>query len=345
MFDYDDLWEPSPDDPKSQFHADDADISADRICLVARHAVQGTELKVVVPKKAKFKHVKKAIARRLGNSAEVLEKIQLLDKVQGVYTAYRDRDPVGELKEVLVLGIDLTVAEGARRAAALSDSDISEEERKWVTVEYVGNRHKASTSSAQPRHKASNGERDSGKGRRQPAKAIAHFGGDMASSWQLSRAGGLGAPRPQAPALRTQQAPEPEPPQPEHPLLTKAQAMDLQLELYEGFKDEDFQEELRLLEREAPHMSRTDFIKARQELFFAVQCQVLPRYGFEDTQEGVYKMMAAMGPFLNDPDFVKMAEKVNEVVGVNNPRERWGSLQRACEKWDFVEGTASAKPP
>eukprot|EP00418_Pyrodinium_bahamense_P082025 CAMPEP_0179071118 /NCGR_PEP_ID=MMETSP0796-20121207/31369_1 /TAXON_ID=73915 /ORGANISM="Pyrodinium bahamense, Strain pbaha01" /LENGTH=356 /DNA_ID=CAMNT_0020768227 /DNA_START=1 /DNA_END=1071 /DNA_ORIENTATION=- len=355
MFDYDELWEPSPDDPKSEAPTDEAGlVAAGRIRVTARHAVRGTEIKVFVPKKAKFKHIKKALARRLDNP-EILTKGQLLNKVDGAYTAYKDSDPVDDVEEVLALGFDLSVAEGSgsRMAACLSDSELTEEERDWVTVEYVGAKektsrgHGAAVPSAVPRrgpHVAQADRETASSTARQPGKvATVAIGGDRANSWQLPRVGGLARPR-----LRPRMPAAPVPAQRaagvEGHRLTKAEAMSLFTELYELYKEDEFQEELRLLREEAEYMSRTDFVQTRQDLFFLVQRQVLPRYGFEESQAGVFRMMAAVGPFVEDADFVHLATKVNELVGIDNPPERWASLQQACAKWDYPEGTPCTKP-
>jgi len=334
MFDYDELWEPSPDDPRSVLYSDDAELNPDRIHVTARHAIQGGAVKVVLPKKAKFKHIKKALARRLGDP-EILSKAQVLDKVNGLYTAYRDRDPVGDVREVMLLGVDLGLAEDSRMVTGLSDGEITEEERDWVTVEYLRDPPKTSPNPVgEPRSRAAVAPGPTSKRRSQQAhQAGVSLGSSSAAiSWRMPRARASAS-------SRRPRSPEPAEPVPieEGPMLTKVQAMNLQLELHRGYTAEDFQEELRLLEQEAESIPRTEFIRARQELFFMVQCQVLPRYGFEDSQEGVYKMMAAMGPFIKDPDFIKMAEKVNEAVGIKNPPERWGSLQKACAKWDYVD--------
>merc|ERR1712048_1219965 len=99
----------------------------------------------------------------------------------------------------------------------------------------------------------------------------------------------------------------------------------------------EFQHELKALRREMGSMPQAEFILARQELFLLVQSKVLPKYGFKGSHAGVYKMMAAMGPFINDPDFVQLADKVNALVGIDSPPDKWKSLQQACERWDYVE--------
>lgn len=38
----------------------------------------------------------------------------------------------------------------------------------------------------------------------------------------------------------------------------------------------------------------------RQKLFLKVQMRVLPRYGYEGSSSGVYKMMGDMRPFIKD---------------------------------------------
>mmetsp|Transcript_50144 Transcript_50144/g.160463 ORF Transcript_50144/g.160463 Transcript_50144/m.160463 type:complete len:356 (-) Transcript_50144:100-1167(-) len=349
MFDFEELWEPKPDDPKGEAYENDEALGPDRIRVVARHATNGLEFKIVLPKRAKFKHIKRVLARRLA-CPEVLTKAQLLDKIEGLYTAYRDQDPVGDVRQVMVLGVDLSVAEGSRMVATLSDGEVSEDESAWCTVEYVGGSSKAlapaASASTKPRtepsqvtHGSSSSTQGRGSGR--PAGKAA------AAMLREGVLDGLGPRLPQGGVAGLARGSKPLSAAPAQlkashasgPTLTKSEAMHLQQELYEGFRADEFQQELRALHCEEAAMPRTEFIKARQDLFFAVQCQVLPRYGFEETQEGVYKMMAAMGPFIKDPDFVQLARRVNALVGVENPPERWGSLQQACEKWDFVEGS------
>ena len=42
------------------------------------------------------------------------------------------------------------------------------------------------------------------------------------------------------------------------------------------------------------------FLFCRQKLFLTVQSEVLPRYGYEGSSNGVYKMMGDMKPYIKD---------------------------------------------
>jgi len=77
-----------------------------RMEVVVRHAIQETEMKVVVSQDATFQDVKRAIAEHLG-SDEVLKKGRLLRKHRGAYTAYSDSAAVGSVRSLLVLGINI----------------------------------------------------------------------------------------------------------------------------------------------------------------------------------------------------------------------------------------------
>lgn len=121
--------------------------------------------------------------------------------------------------------------------------------------------------------------------------------------------------------------------------LTREDALRCNEELYQGFTTDHFQRELANLASKHKEGSMP-FLKARQELFLTVQKEVLPKYGFEGTLNGVFKLMGATQPFINDPEFKEIASKINDVIGVTSPPETWGNLTKALN-----EKPPSKKPP
>lgn len=109
----------------------------------------------------------------------------------------------------------------------------------------------------------------------------------------------------------------------------------LQKELKAGFADENFQEKLRQLQAqcERREIAKTKFLAERQKLFLTVQSEVLPRYGYEGSSNGVYKMMGDMKPYIKDPQFIELADEINCLLGINySPSESWESLSDNCQK-------------
>lgn len=75
--------------------------------------------------------------------------------------------------------------------------------------------------------------------------------------------------------------------------LTREMAISLQRDLYIGFVDEGFQNEMQALEEKHGKESR-GFIIGRQALALKVQQVILPKYGFEGSSKGIAHMMQAM---------------------------------------------------
>lgn len=99
------------------------------------------------------------------------------------------------------------------------------------------------------------------------------------------------------------------------PTLTLKQALAMQRELREGFMGETFQLNLRVLEA-AYEPDSPAFVKARQNLMLSVQSRVLPRYNFEGSMIGVYKMLGACKPWVDDPEFERMGNEIYEFCGI-----------------------------
>eukprot|EP00913_Durusdinium_trenchii_P003563 g3295.t1 len=93
----------------------------------------------------------------------------------------------------------------------------------------------------------------------------------------------------------------------------------LQRELRDRFAEPKFQDRLQEIERKADGPG--ELARKRQELMLEVQSVVLPKYGFEGSRAGVYKMMAAMGPYVEQPEFTELAEEINCLLGLRSPPE------------------------
>lgn len=91
-----------------------------RIEVVARHALEETEIKVYVSKDATFRDVKATIAEHLG-SDEIFKKGRLLRKHRGAYAAYSDDAAVGAVRSLLVLGISLKTTSSSSKAMSAGE--------------------------------------------------------------------------------------------------------------------------------------------------------------------------------------------------------------------------------
>lgn len=121
----------------------------------------------------------------------------------------------------------------------------------------------------------------------------------------------------------------------------------LQKELRAGFAEDTFQEELRKLQEqcERGELAKTKFLAERQKLFLTVQSKVLPRYGYEGTSNGVYKMMGDMKPYIKDPQFVELADEINGLLGINySPSNTWESLSDSCQKLNDEKVISRPRP-
>lgn len=87
-------------------------LHAAGVQITVRHYFDGTELIVTVPSSSTFRELKEAISKSTGRE-EVLRKGHLVKKEGGVYSAYRDRDAIGAVRQVALLGAELTVRDDA----------------------------------------------------------------------------------------------------------------------------------------------------------------------------------------------------------------------------------------
>eukprot|EP00930_Biecheleria_cincta_P046867 TRINITY_DN32397_c0_g1_i1.p1 TRINITY_DN32397_c0_g1~~TRINITY_DN32397_c0_g1_i1.p1 ORF type:complete len:348 (+),score=75.86 TRINITY_DN32397_c0_g1_i1:141-1184(+) len=224
------------------------------------HAIYDWRVTVVVPEKALFKHVKRALAKLILKDSTRELSGQLMRKERGVYCAYKDKAAVGNVREVLLVGCEVDCESApAEKEVHLGVDELGQDD-------------------------------------------------ESSSSFSSSSKG-----------------------------FTRERAISLQQELRLGFQSDSFQAELQRLcaTRESEGLSHTRFLAERAKIFLTVQRLVLPRYGFEGSPAGVFKMMGAMQPYLKDPEFVSLAEEINALLGIDySPPESWGSLSQNCSKLD-----------
>jgi len=150
-------------------------------------------------------------------------------------------------------------------------------------------------------------------------------------------------------AAEAAEAADAEPPSPgrRSGALTRRQAINLQRELLKAFEEADFQRQLKALER-CRDLDAAHFAKERQELMLGVQRLILPRYGFEASQRGVYQMMSEWGPFLQDPVFRQLTIQTNELLGIDMPPETWEhrveSFRKMVSTWHPQKPRAPGPP-
>jgi len=82
-------------------------VPATTLEVIARHAIQGTQVKVTLPRRAKFKHIKQALAKFMGTD-EILTRGQLMRKESGIYSAYKDSKQICDVRQVLVVCADFS---------------------------------------------------------------------------------------------------------------------------------------------------------------------------------------------------------------------------------------------
>jgi len=96
--------------------------------------------------------------------------------------------------------------------------------------------------------------------------------------------------------------------------LTKERALGLQAELFRRFSSNSFQTELDDL-RKTHSDNSTEFRKARLHLASIAQEEVLPKYGYRATPEGVAEMRSAIRAFEGDPEVRSNTEVIDHLLG------------------------------
>lgn len=104
------------------------------------------------------------------------------------------------------------------------------------------------------------------------------------------------------------------------PCWTKQRVLKLCSELLQGFYSPKFQADLKKLAADSPNGIQ---VAGRMELALTVQRDVLQKYGFATTVEGVVNMRKAICPFLIDWMVKKMVDDIDRILGL--PKD-WTSL-------------------
>eukprot|EP00930_Biecheleria_cincta_P075853 TRINITY_DN63059_c0_g1_i1.p1 TRINITY_DN63059_c0_g1~~TRINITY_DN63059_c0_g1_i1.p1 ORF type:complete len:472 (+),score=71.63 TRINITY_DN63059_c0_g1_i1:84-1499(+) len=257
--------------------------------LLVSHATQKSFIRVSTPVFAKFRHVKAALGRRLGQNPS---GIHLVKKQADSYCAYQDDDFVGETRHITVVGADLSQCSNGR--VEVRSEDMDDNPRGYPQMDGVGD-------------------------------ALVHVG-------RPGRSGGVDD--------------DEEPVSSEEegattcsPAISEYNVTKLQSELRDRFAEESFQTRLRQIQRRYGHSS-SELKTKRNKLLLEVQSKVLPRYGFKGTQEGVFEMMAAMGPYVGNARFKELAEEINQLLGITSPPETWRKLSKVCAKSVALERNA-----
>jgi len=92
----------------------------------------------------------------------------------------------------------------------------------------------------------------------------------------------------------------------------------MQRELLAGYSSAQFQRRLRNLQFTCEPGSE-ELARERNQLLLSVQGSVLPRFGFQGDHRGVLEMMRAIGPFKDDPEFLRNNAEINDVLGIEPP--------------------------
>mmetsp|Transcript_112293 Transcript_112293/g.349909 ORF Transcript_112293/g.349909 Transcript_112293/m.349909 type:complete len:250 (-) Transcript_112293:221-970(-) len=82
----------------------------EEVDLVVRHAIKDSSLTLRVPGSSTFGDVKRAILEMLGSDGQPTPQIYFVKKDRDAYQSYRDRDPLGAVREVRMVGANLPAA-------------------------------------------------------------------------------------------------------------------------------------------------------------------------------------------------------------------------------------------
>lgn len=127
----------------------EAEQPGDRIEVVVRHATEeDARVRVLLPRRARFKHVRRALAKLLGGD-EALQGGLLSHKVEGRYRACKELCRVGDTRQVLLARVDLAGATSSGAAVELCEGEVSAEEaEEEVLVDDEDERAAASSQQA-----------------------------------------------------------------------------------------------------------------------------------------------------------------------------------------------------
>lgn len=273
--------------------------------VTACHPTQAGELRILTPVFAKFCHLKAALSRHLDCDPR---SIHLVRNGGGTYSAFRDDEFVDNTRQLTIVGVDFDNA--ASGLVKVSEEDMVED--SFGRVKPRPGRQKMVEDDEPPLV---------------PGSGFGTFGG-LGGIRGFSTLGSLGsrgliAHKAQAAASSDEELDE-------DPTITYEEVTSLQTELRDRFAEDKFQARLEEIEKKADGPG--ELARRRQELMLEVQSVVLPKYGFEGSRAGVYKMMAAMGPYVEQPEFTELAEEINCLLGLRSPPETWRGLSRACAR-------------
>lgn len=286
----------------------------------------GQELRVRLPARACFRHVKEALAHCLGDEG-LVQRVSLMARENDGYNIFRDRDYIRNVRSLLVVNAEFGAHAGevvvyrppaaeleplslSRPVAALKDDDrISRLGGASKAGDDASSSTVATAGAGSARTAGEDSDEDASdlpRGPLEPKKRVPTGTGFV---------GGV-----------------------KNKNINKQQAYALQKELHEGFSTLAFQKRLQRL-REQEGITHTEFLRLRQDLMLEVQSEILPKYGFEGTPAGVYKMFGAMAPFIKDKEFKRTAEEINALIGLDSPADTWKNLTKTCYTIKFRDTT------
>jgi len=282
------------------------------VTFIVRDAVENEAIVVNLWKNSRFKHVKQAVAKLLGNE-DLLEEARLVEKAQGVYVRLKESLPIGDVREAFMVSADLSTE---RKAGAESPVDVSDAEDHATLVGKSEN-HESVHGKQQAGSTATNAPTNLRASASSPQSASALNTGTKATSTSASSS--------------------------TMPSLSKQQAINLMHDCYVTFRADDFQRKLGELENRG--LSTTVFAKERKELLLSVQAEVLPNYGFPGTSAGVFKMMAAVGAHIKDPEVAELEGKINKTIGVSRPNALGSTATLATALTTVLRQKPAVKKP
>mmetsp|Transcript_51658 Transcript_51658/g.120055 ORF Transcript_51658/g.120055 Transcript_51658/m.120055 type:complete len:291 (+) Transcript_51658:72-944(+) len=100
--------------------------------------------------------------------------------------------------------------------------------------------------------------------------------------------------------------------------MTTERMLGLQHELLDTLGTSDFQARLLQCENELG-TGTPEFRKQHQQLVFGVQREILPKYGFEASLEGVKSMVEAVNTFSDDPEIKANLQAINKLIWRSGP--------------------------
>lgn len=105
--------------------------------------------------------------------------------------------------------------------------------------------------------------------------------------------------------------------------MTKRRALELLSELYDGFANAEFQQQLHELVKINISERGQDLrcIEGRQALALAVQQHILPRYGFSGDESGVLAMKMAVRKHMGDPRVARKSMDIRDKLLIPEVRK------------------------